>query len=213
MKKKRSVFVFVILTICICSLSACSHAPRVTEFSDINEYGKIIGTGTLKSNYRAKKEFYSFFPSVIDPSFEDVKYHYKAIDNYTYAFEASLEFKLPDDKSFFAYVESVAPTEEFKIFPYDEEYLEYLPEKNSLSLYEPEPGEADEGEGTEYYSIEHARIKRVLINPSDRKILYVLVRVSEDYRTKTTDLDDFFSRFQIDPKEFACRLQESEGRA
>ena len=213
MKRCFTALLLLLLLAGLCTLTACLPEPRITEYSDIGDYGVIKGTGSLKSNYRAKKEFQSFFPAEIDPSFEDVKYHYKAIDDFTFAFEASLEFRISDPERFSEYVAAIAPLEEFQEFPYDEAYLEYLPVKNCLYLCEPDPEDAWEGEGTEYYCIETARIERILIDPSDHQILYYLVIVKADYRTKTTDLDDFFSRFDIDPKELETRLKEENKSA
>ena len=75
--RKNGLVLAITILICVCALSACSYAPKITEYSDIKDYGVTKGTGTFKSDYRAKKEFFSFFPAEIDPSFEDVKYHYK----------------------------------------------------------------------------------------------------------------------------------------
>ena len=73
--RKNGLVLAITILICVCALSACSYAPKITEYSDIKDYGVTKGTGTFKSDYRAKKEFFSFFPAEIDPSFEDVKYH------------------------------------------------------------------------------------------------------------------------------------------
>lgn len=213
MKRCFTALLLLLLLAGLCTLTACLPEPRITEYSDIGDYGVIKGTGSLKSNYRAKKEFQSFFPAEIDPSFEDVKYHYKAIDDFTYAFEASLEFRIPDSAAYHAYIAAIAPEESFTPFPYDEHYLEYLPQRNYLDLCEPEPDRSENGEGTEFYRIESAKICRVLIDPSEQKVYFVLLRVKDDYWTKTTDLDDFFSRFDIDPKELETRLKEENKSA
>lgn len=166
MKRFFTALIVLLLLAGLCMLSGCLPKPSITEYSDISDYGVTKGTGSLKSNYQAKKEFQSFFPAEINPSFENVKYHYKAIDHFTFAFEASLEFKISNPELFSEYIATIALLGEFKVFPYDEAYLEYLPVKNCLYLCEPDPKNAEEGEGTEYYCIETARIERILINPT-----------------------------------------------
>ena len=196
----------LVLLICILfMLTACSYSPRITETNDISDYGVLRGTGTIKSDHLAEKEFFALFPASISPFFEDVHYHYKAIDDYTFAFEASLEFTISDWDSFCSYIDSIAPMAEFDVFPYADGYFEYLPQENYLGLSVPDSKKTDEGERSSYYRIDEAKISRILIQPSEQKVLFILLSVKEDHWTKTTDLDDFFSRFSIDPKEFAER--------
>jgi len=203
----KSFAIIPLIAVCLLSLSACSDLPHITEFSDVKDYGTIKGNGFFNGDLHARKEFFKFFPKKLDPSFEEVRYHYKAVDNLAFAFEATLEFRISDPAGFNTYVRSIAPIEQFSVFPYDGKYLEYVPEENELILWEPDPEHLEPGEGEEFYRIENAWIGRVLIDPSEQRVLYFLMVVEDDYYTNTSDLCDFFQRFNIDPLEMSNRLE------
>lgn len=216
MKKKWfslfcEIIAMLFVLLLIFPLSSCAIKPIISETTDLSDYGVIIGTRYRNTKKWAEADFWQLFPASIDPSFEDVQYHYKAIDGFSYAYEASLEFTIADSEKYNDFLLSLAPLDGFRVFPYDDSYLEYLPRKNYLSLCEPDPKDEDDGEGTVYYRIREARIDRVLIQPSEQRVLFFLLRTYDDCQTKTSDLDELFVRFNIDSKEFSDRLNEENG--
>ena len=111
---------------------AFGNEGAVTETWDLADYGRVYGV-QFEHTKAVQEDFNSIFPREISPSFEDVHYHYTASD-VGIGYEFNLEFTIPDEEQFRAYAASVAPPEAFTIFPYDEDYLEYLPCENFLSI-------------------------------------------------------------------------------
>ena len=97
------------------------------------------------------------FPEKIEPFFQNVQYYYRT-NNYNLYYEIYLEFTIPDQKEFEAYLATLPPKDTFHPFPYD----------------------ADR--------INCANIQKILINPETRHIVIVCLRSSEDNITKTTEI-------------------------
>ena len=136
---KKGIAVWVIGWVCAVLLAgiaflcfALGNEGAVTETWDLADYGRVYGV-QFEHTKAVQEDFNSIFPREITPSFEDVHYHYAASD-VGIGYEFNLEFTIPDEEQFRAYAASVAPPEDFTIFPYDENYLEYLPCENFLSI-------------------------------------------------------------------------------
>ena len=202
---RNSLLISFVLTLLAFLLSGCV-LYEVTETTDINDYGVLIGQSQTRligeSDYEiAERDFTRLFPEKIEPFFQNVQYYYRT-NNYNLYYEIYLEFTIPDQKEFEAYLATLPPKDTFHPFPYDAAYLEYSPERNYLDFSNVAEENREDGEGTEYYRINCANIQKILINPETRHIVIVCLRSSEDNITKTTEIH-FLQRFQIDPQEFA----------
>ena len=203
---KKGIAVWMIGWICAVLLAgiaflcfALGNEGAVTETWDLADYGRVYGV-QFEHTKAVQEDFNSIFPREITPSFEDVHYHYAASD-VGIGYEFNLEFTIPDEEQFRAYAASVAPQEAFTIFPYDEDYLEYLPCENFLSII----AEDDfTQEDLTFDWIEQACIKRVLINPAEQRFVIVLMQVRPVICSSKLRLDYFLDRFNIDPKQFAA---------
>lgn len=93
--------------------------------------------------------------------------------------------------------------EELQPFPYDENYLEYLPCKNYLSIF----GD-DEFSGEDALTfnwVDRAVIKRVLMNLEERRVIIVIMRAGPiTFCSNQLRLDYFLRRFHIDPRQYAA---------
>ena len=197
-----AIFLLVIATV----MFFCSETI-ITESSDVTDYGVI-------SDRSARKDFLAFFPKELSPAFEDIRYHFKYVDHQDFmgarSFEASLEFTISDPGTFSEYVSSIAPMDDFTVFPYDEHYLAYQPcidslghpRVNLLELYLNNPKEDQEDP---YLTYGRADIKLVLIDPEDHRVIYIFLETisDSDFVTRVNDLCDFFQRFDIDPAEYS----------
>ncbi len=204
--KKGTKFICILILFSALLLSACglSNWGRVTETYDLSDYGNFDGIEASDKDY-VQKEFLRIFPQTIPPTYENVQYHFATTD-YGSAYEINLEFSIPDEDEFLAYVETVAPMEEFHTFPYDDSYLEYYTGENYMSFFSVDGETKDYAkEGLTFNCVDHAAIKRLLINPKDRTVVIVyLYAHSLAFASETLRLDYFLRRFHIDPKQYAA---------
>lgn len=172
------------------------------ETTDIADYGTYIG------NYDNKTptEFItSFFPETIESYFEDIRYVYRAEEGDTYAYEAYLEFTIRDESLFLKHVNGLSVHGETKAFPYDTNYQEYIV-SDILDLH----SQHENGnQGGKYYSIQKAKIGKILINYENNSIIYVAIGVYAGGGANTNYLHEYFERFQIDPLEYAYERGDS----
>ena len=96
--------------------------PKQYATSDINDYGHYIGNA---DNQFASKYISAFFPEIIESSFTDVTYSYRAQNWGNYAFEAYLEFVIEDEKAFQEFISVKTSGMESKVFSYDPSFIEY----------------------------------------------------------------------------------------
>ena len=176
---------------------------NVTETSDLSDYGNLDGIKGSSKAY-AQEEFERFFPQTIPPSYENVQYHFAATDHGS-AYEINLEFTIPDEEEFISYMEALAPAEDWHVFPYDDRYLEIFIGKNYLSLLPEDSAEKDfEEDGLTFDRVDHASIKRILIDPEERTVLIVYLEAhSYPFASEALRLDTFLRRFAIDPRQYA----------
>ena len=177
---------------------------KVTESFDLADYGKFDGITPSAKDY-VQKEFQRYFPQMIPSSYENVHYHFATTD-YGSAYEINLEFTIPNEEEFAAYMETVAPKEAFHAFLYDESYLEYFIGKNYMSFFSVDGVTKDFVEdGLTFNWIDHASIKRILIDPEQRTVIIVYLEAhSTLFASETLRLDYFLRRFHIDPRQYAA---------
>ena len=123
-KRLRIICVFLLLYTFLLSACGISDLGKVTETFDLSDYGKFDGITPSAKDY-VQKEFQRYFPQTIPSTYENVHYHFATTD-YGSACEINLEFTIPNEEEFAAYMETVAPKEAFHAFLYDESYLEYF---------------------------------------------------------------------------------------
>lgn len=191
------IVAFNTVVLLICGIWFVAELRKPIEYyecNDISEYGNYVGN----INNRTPREFIqSFFPEEISDDFQNVIYSYRAENLDTYGFEAYLEFKIPDKTAFDSYVSSIAPAEEWAEFYFDSTFAVH-DIANELDIT---PREISDG-GMDY-SIEYAKIGRVLISESEQTVIYVAIGVYDGGGVCTSYLSQFFSRFNIDIAQYA----------
>lgn len=161
--------------------------PEIYETNDINDYGNY--TGNYDNN--TPKEFIdAFFPDVIEESFSDVTYHYKAKEFDTYAYEAYLEFVIEDTEAFYKFLDEHVDISRSAPFRYDGSFMVDTI-SNILMLSSPsvQPG---------IYAISRAEIGHILYSLDEHRIIFVALGVYDGGGTDTSELHFFFNRFNID---------------
>lgn len=154
---------------------------------DINDYGEYTGNF---DNDIPKSFINSFFPATISKSFDAVQYHYKAKKFDTYAYEAYLEFVIPDYAIFEQFLDEYVCLEECKPFAFDQNYTEYsISNVLRLDALQPEAGK---------YAISYAEIGKILFSIDEQRIIFIALGVYDGGGTYTSELNHFFSRFSID---------------
>lgn len=194
-------FLFLAGIITFFQLTGCEYV--ITEYNSLKDYGIITGNGT---NERAEEIFAELFPESIPKSFINPIYHYRAEKGPdACAFEIALEFSMKDSEAFDNYVMSVLNGRQLQPFPYFEGYL-YTPVSRQWfllgndvlpcqdSCYEGDP---------EHYHIDSARIAMMIIQPETRHVILFGMGVADGGGVSTYDLNWLFSRFNIEPLEFA----------
>ena len=167
-------------------------AATKTETTNIADYGKY--TGNIRNDL-ASQFINSFFPDDISDSFSDISYSYRAERMDSYAFEAYLEFTIHDRNAFEEYINSIANPSDWQVFRYDDDFKEFSI-LNGLTLARPETG--DYGG----FHIRWAKIGKILYSAKEQRVIYVALGVDKGGAASTSYLNAFFSRFNIDPREY-----------
>lgn len=155
--------------------------------NEISDYGKFIGN---TDNGPPSKFIKSFFPANISKDYADIQYHYKAKKFDTYAYEAYLEFVIPDSASFALFLEDYVHMEQCKPFMFDQTYTEYsISNVLRLDALQSEAGK---------YAISYAEIGKILFSIDEQRIIFIALGVYDGGGTYTSELNQFFSRFSID---------------
>lgn len=162
-----------------------SDIGSVYETNDLAEYGNIVGN---YDNEQPKEFIFSFFPEAIDEQFADVCYHYKAIKGDTYAYEAWLEFTIPDKTQFASYVNEIKYRKEAAPYMRDEIYTEHI---FSDELYLTQ----DDGK----FWIQYAELGKILVSENTQKIIYVAIGVYDGGGVTTEQLSYYWDYFCIEP--------------
>ena len=190
------------LFISILGISVISIIPTDYETTDIGEYGNYIGVAEkYQDEYMGR-----FFPESILPEFENVQYLFRSRTVDTYGFEAYLEFSFSDSSDFEAYIQNSTIGMRKSLFFFNNSYQEYvLLNEDTGYVYDNillSDNSYTNEEGTVHYYVNCADIAKVLVNPSELRVIYVVVAVFDGGGTDTGFLNAFFSRFGIDPKEY-----------
>lgn len=175
-------------------------APRgyyVTN--DIEDYGEYIGIASLDQE-KAAKRIEAFFPKEIDDSFSDITYSYKAENYDSLAYEAYLEFVIEDEDEYKHFVSQYTEGLEARAFEHDSSFTEYsIKQRLSLDV------EWD-GEGEclfEDMKFVIAEIDKILCSDKEQRIVFVSLAVFDGGVARVDFLSTYFTRFGIDPLEYA----------
>jgi hypothetical protein len=191
---KRCTVICVVACLLLISYGLFLSAPydaNIFVTNDIHDYGKYIGN---YDNDTPSDFINSFFPASISNSFTDIKYHYKAKKFDTYAYEAYLEFVIDDPDSFARFLEEYVCEEQCNPFLYDQAFLEYSI-SNVLRI-----GESKNASGG--YSISYADIGKILFSVDEQRIIFIALGVYDGGGTDTSELNHFFSQFDIDCNQY-----------
>lgn len=181
------VILSLIISIPVIIIRESSKNIDIFETNDLNNYGKIVGN---YDNETPTQFINSFFPDKIESTFSDVSYHYKAKKFDTYAYECYVEFVIDDTELFFDYLNKHINPKVSTPFAFDESYHIYTI-SNQLYLHTPTSQDST-------YAIGWAEIGNILYSVSEQRIIFVALGVYDGGGTYTSDLNYFFSRFNID---------------
>lgn len=193
----------ILALIAAVALSGCGALQlRRIETNDPNDYGAIQGT-TRFAQQTAIKDFEQYFPPRIEPSYAVVQYHFITQDVDALSYEIFLEFVITEQEVFDAWTASIAQQGDFQPCPFAEGWLEIVPEKNYLHL------SVSFSEPKDDPCIDSANIQRTLIQPEEKRVVIVSLRVSDGGASRVSELNAFFNRFELDPAMFAVMLKET----
>jgi len=168
--------------------------PKQYATSDINNYGHYIGNG---DNQFASKYISAFFPEIIESSFTDVTYSYRAQNLGNYAFEAYLEFVIEDEKAFHEFISGKTSGLECKEFSYDPNFVEYtLDDSLEISVMDGEKNQ------NRRIWISEARIGKILCNAEEHRIIFVAMAMRDAWYAYSDFFCCYFERFNIDPAKY-----------
>ena len=199
-KTIRTIILALTFAFTLCGCGAL-QLKRI-ETNDPRDYGAIQGT-TRTAQKTAKKDFEQYFPPKIEPSYDEVQYHFITQDVDALSYEIFWEFVIPEQESFDAWIASTAQQGYFQPCSFAEGWLEMVPEKNYLHLYESLSDPKDDPH------IDSANIQRTLIQPEEKRVVIVSLRVSDGGASRVSELNAFFNRFELDPAMFAVMLKET----
>ncbi len=129
-------------------------------------------------------------------------FHSRTID--TWGFEAYLEFVIEDQEAFENIASDITVGLVRGTFNYNEDYQEYIaPDKKWGTLNDYMfLGSEISVDGKIGYSISAASLSKILVNEKEHRIICVALAVHDGGASDTCFLDAFFSRFDIEPKEY-----------
>ena len=199
MKKQLKITIIsVSIWAFIVAIFICSHVIPIGlkqhATSNISEYGHYIGNA---DNQFASKYISAFFPEIIESSFTDVNYSYRAQNFGNYAFEAYLEFVIEDEKAFHEFISGKTSGLECKEFPYDPNFVEYtLDDMLDIGVID------DEDDQNRKISIYNARIGKILCNAEEHRIIFVAIAMRDAWFAYSDYFCCYFDRFNIDPTKY-----------
>jgi hypothetical protein len=186
-----------------------AFAPIDYETSNLSDYHNFVGVGEKWQ----EECLDSFLPEVLLPEYENVQYifHSRTVD--ACGFEAYLEFTFSDEKAFEEHLQQYTEGKIPRTFYFDNAYQEYAVYHEQLGktidhLSLSDSSFQDEN-GRMHYYINSAKIMKLLVEPNEKRVIYVAIAVIDGGGTDTQLLDAFFTRFQIDPKEYESYARDN----
>lgn len=203
-KRKRGILLLAVLLLCGTLLALSIFGAESIDYTTSNsgDYGHYQG---VLEQYQAEY-MGRFFPEALAPEFQDVQYHFSSRTVDTYGFEAFLEFTFSDADTMEAYLSQHTAGMTRGTFYFDNAFQEYVL-TNADTGYQYDhitlnPTPHTDADGLTYYYINHADIAKILVNPQQLRVIYVVIAVFDGGGTDTSLLNTFFTRFQIDPKAY-----------
>lgn len=193
---KRLIICFLIIVL-MGAIVVCLHLltkPEQYATSDINNYGHYVGNA---DNQFASEYISAFFPEIIESSFTDVTFSYKAQNFGNYAFEVYLEFVIEDDKAFQEFIGAKTYGMESKVFSYDPNFVEFTLD-DSLSISVIDGGEDQNSK----IWIGSAKIGKILCNEKEHRIIFVAMAMRDAWDAYSDFFCCYFDRFNIDPVKY-----------
>lgn len=160
------------------------------ETNDIANYGIITHT---HNNPKVESYFQGFFPESIEDHYENIEYSYHASLFDAVACEIYLEFTIDNEDAFNEHIEKTMDGQTPTVFSYDSSFQEYV----LWDAIYVRPSVTDPLSQKCY--IEYGIIQKMLFDPDEHRIIYVLLIVSDGGGTTTEVLGTYFNRFSIDP--------------
>lgn len=193
---------YVVVVLVLFALLIFAWVTEETEIyttTNIADYGKIVGN---YDNVTAAKFIKSFFPPSIDDCFSNVDYYYKAQTGDAVSCEANLRFSIEDEEQFDAYYRSLKKFGLSKAFPYDDQYVVWV--VNDAYALNPN------AELATFIGIAYAKTGLILCDKANSRFEYVAIVVWDGGGTRVDDLSHFFTRFSIDPVEYARSIDSAD---
>lgn len=190
-KAGTMILILLALIIILPLVIAICDTGRVYETNDVGDYGNYTGN---YNNEKPREFITSFFPAELSDTYTDVEYHYKAKRFDTYAYEAYLEFVIPDTAEFDLFLELYIPEDQCKPFLFDHSYMEYS--ISNVVMLDPEKNKSGG------FAIHYAEIGKVLFSEEEQRVIFFALGDYDGGGTDTAELGYFFTRFDIDEKEY-----------
>lgn len=193
----RAVMFVLIFALAIVFFVGVCLGNNDYETDNLEDYG-VIPEVFMNTNELMQEAFDAFFPKTLLPDYQNARYHYKACGMTSeWTAEMYLEFTVEDDALFRDCVEAVAPMEWFTAFPHDGDYLEYV----ISDAYVRELSDEN------VMLMVRGDIQKVLIQPEERRLIFVALRALEAYHPTST-LTTYFDRFGIDPDIYGINVDD-----
>ena len=201
----RIILFTVLIVIHVLLLRKCliwANTSADYETRDIANYGIFIGHAEEYMHEYIER----FFPSEISDAFHDVNYVFRSRAVDEYGFEAYLEFEIQDQEYFEQYIQTVTADLLSRPFYFDDTFQEYVvyDESDGFIYDHIQLGREyqDEEHKNPFFQIHYAKIAKILVDHSTRKVIFVALAVHDGGGSDTGFFCEFFNRFGIEPKEY-----------
>ena len=192
-------YILYCLLICFLLLSGCSTIDDDYETNAVSDYGRIPNV-EFNPNEKMQEAFSLIFPKRIEEDFQDVHYHYRAVNRHDeWTAEMYLEFNFDTEERFYQYVVRIAPLNDFTSFSYADGWYEYVWNDYFRRREEKE----------NQVRLRGADIEKVLINPEELRVVHVAL-CSQETAVPVETLTEYFDRFQIDPRQYGVGPDDYE---
>lgn len=191
--------ILLCLLLCVVLLSACSREDDNYETNAVSDY-EVVPRTEFRSNEKMQEAFSLVFPAKIEEDFQDVHYHYRAVNRHDeWTAEMYLEFNFDAEERFYQYVARIAPLNEFTSFSYADGWYEYVWNDYFRRREEKE----------NQVRLRGADIEKILINPEELRVVHVAL-CSQETAVPVETLTEYFDRFQIDPRQYGVGPDDYE---